>query len=68
LDHEGFERAGVQVQYMDYQTRPYPQSYGAFTPYVSSLDLVAHCGRQGVERIASGSMGWRDFLQRRSAS
>ena len=68
LDHEGFEQAGVQVQYMDYQTTPYPQSYGTFTPYVSSLDLVAHCGRQGVEWIASGSMGWRDFLHSRRTS
>jgi len=68
LDHEGFERAGVQVQYMDYQARPYPQSHGAFTPYVSSLDLVAHCGRKGIDWIASGSMGWRDFLRSRRAS
>lgn len=62
LDHEGFERAGVQVQYMDYQRRAYPQSHGAFTPYVSSLDLVAQCGRAGARHIQSNTVSWRDFL------
>jgi hypothetical protein len=65
LDHQVFEQAGVQVQYMDYQCRPYPQLHGPFTPYVSSLDLVAHCGREGLEWIASPAMAWRDFLCRK---
>jgi hypothetical protein len=62
LNHEAFERAGVQVQYMHYECRPYPQEWGAFTPYVSGLDLVASLGRNGVHYIVSQGVPWRDFL------
>lgn len=65
LDHALFDRADVQVQYMDYQCRPYPQPHGPFTPYVSGLDLVAHCGRGGLDRIASTAIPWRKFMARR---
>ena len=62
LDHDGFEAQGVDVQYMHYRCQPYPQAHGAFTPYVSALDLVAHCGRDGLTRMCSGTVGWRDHL------
>jgi len=62
LEHEAFERAGVDVAYMDYRRDPYPQSHGAFTPYVSALDLVAHCGRDGLRHIVSGTLPWRTFV------
>jgi len=61
LDHEAFEASGVAVEYMDYQCTPYPQFYGPFTPYVSILDLVAHCGREGISRINSGTKPWQLF-------
>lgn len=61
LDHELFERAGIAVEYMNYEKRTYPQLYGEFTPFVTSLDLVANCGRKGRDVIASGTVGWRDF-------
>ncbi|TRO37706.1 hypothetical protein EQ832_13090 [Pseudomonas sp. ALS1131] len=63
LDHEAFERAGVNVEYMNYRRLPYPQLHGDFTPYVSSLDLVANCGRHGGEFVQSGTLAWREFLQ-----
>lgn len=62
LDHEAFERAGVAVEYMRYARVPYPQLHGAFTPYVSGLDLVANCGRVGARYIQSPSVPWREFL------
>lgn len=62
LDHAAFERAGVAVAYMDYRREPYPQSHGAFTPYVTGLDLVAHCGRDGVRHVVSGTRPWREFV------
>lgn len=62
LDHLGFERQGVQVEYMDYRRQAYPQSHGEFSPYVSGLDLVAHCGRDGERFIGSGTKPWRDFV------
>ena len=61
LDHDLFERNGIAVEYMKYEMQPYPQLYGAFTPFVSSLDLAANCGREGAALIASGTTGWRDF-------
>lgn len=63
LDHELFERAGVSVRYMKYECVPYPQLHGSFTPYVTGLDLVANCGRDGLSVIRSGAVDWREFLR-----
>lgn len=62
LDHELFERSGVQVQYLDYQKRPYPQLHGPFDPFVSALDLIANCGKQGRDVLVSVGVPWRPFL------
>jgi hypothetical protein len=61
LDHPLFDQASIDVQYMQYQKIPYPQLYGAFTPYVSALDLVANCGRQGQQYIQSTTCKWTQF-------
>jgi len=62
LDHELFERDGIHVAYMKYQCAPYPQMHGRFTPYVTSLDLVANVGRNGVRFMQSGTVDWREFI------
>lgn len=62
LDHDLLEAAGVTVSYMDYRRTPYPQSHGPFTPHVTGLDLVAHCGRSGQSVISSGTRSWKEFL------
>lgn len=62
LDHELFARAGVEVRYMQYRRQAYPQLHGDFTPYVSGLDLVANCGREGRRHIASDTVSWEKFL------
>lgn len=62
LDHEKFEVSGVDVMYMDYKKLPYPQLHGTFTPYVSALDLIANCGKQGRQFICSTPVTWRIFL------
>ena len=62
LEHEAFEAAGVSVHYMDYLKQPYPQLHGAFTPYVSALDLVAMKGPAGREHLVSGTRHWREHL------
>ena len=61
LDHDLFERAGVAVRYMKYQLIPYPQLHGPFTPYVTGLDLVANCGKDGHVVIKSSAIDWREF-------
>jgi hypothetical protein len=62
LDHELFERNGMEVQYMRYNCTPYPQLHGEFTPFVTGLDLVANCGIEGRKYIQSDSVNWRDFI------
>ena len=62
LDHEAFERSNVQVEYMNYRCLPYAQLHGPFTPYVSSLDLVACRGRAGASNICSDTITWKEFL------
>lgn len=62
LEHERFEESGVRVEYMDYRKLPYPQLHGPFTPFVTSLDLVAHCGREGRRCIAPATKPWKEFL------
>jgi len=61
LDHLAFERAGVRVEYMAYRRLPYPQLHGVFTPHVTALDLVANCGRAGIQYICSETVSWRDY-------
>ena len=62
LDHEAFASAGVEVEYMAYRKQPYPQLHGIFTPYVSSLDLIANLGRDGLSCICSSTINWKEFI------
>jgi hypothetical protein len=64
LDHQAFAAAGVRVAYIDYRKVAYPQLHGAFTPFVSALDLVANLGRAGRSVICSGTVPWEEFLAR----
>lgn len=68
LNHELFEKTGVKVEYMNYGCTPYPQLHGPFTPYVSSLDLIANCGPAGIKYICSNTTPWRDYLNESSRS
>lgn len=68
LDHALFERSGIRVEYMDYQYLPYHQLHGQFTPFVTALDLVANCGKDGRSFIYSGTVGWREFMAREQPS
>lgn len=62
LDHEAFEASGVAVEYMSYSKLAYPQAFGDFNPYVTALDLVAQCGRNGLLYIRPNCVAWRQFL------
>lgn len=63
LEHERFETRGINVAYINYSLSEYPQSHGAFTPYVSSLDLIAHCGPSGAQHIKGQMIPWRKFSE-----
>ncbi len=66
LDHKAFERSGLEVCYMNYRKREYSQKFQPFTPYVTILDLVANCGRDGQRFIESGVMSWQQALAGRA--
>ena len=63
MDHKAFERAGVQVDYMDYSRTPWPQPGGSFTPYVSVLDLIARMGPGARHCLIPTTIAWQDFLK-----
>lgn len=62
LDHELFERNGIDIHYMNYQIQPYQQLYGEFTPYVTILDLIATKGPEAINYLRSTTTPWRNFL------
>ena len=68
LDHERFEREGISVEYLDYKIEPYPQKGDDFTPYVSALDAIAHCGPKAASHLASKTLSWREYVETPKAS
>ena len=62
LDYELFESHGIDVEYIRYVLCEYPQLYGAFTPYVSIIDVIAHVGERASEFVIAESMNWKEFV------
>jgi hypothetical protein len=62
LDHEAFERHGIQVNYLEYDLSPYPQPHGAFDPYVTALDVLAHAD-EPQRYISAALVPWRHFTK-----
>ena len=59
LDHAAFDAAGIAVEYLSYAKREYPQRHGAFTPYVSALDLLA-CRGPASDLFTSHTVPWKE--------
>ena len=62
LDHYLFELNDIRVEYMDYEMKEYSQLHGEFNPYVSILDLIANCGKEGRKYLVSKTKYWKEFL------
>lgn len=63
LDHLAFEAEGVSVEYMGYDIPPWPQAHGAFTPYVTGLDLIANVAPgERANHLGLRTIPWREFL------
>lgn len=62
IDYDLFESNKIRLEYMEYRKTPYPQAFGDFTPFVSILDLIANCGKEGQSYINSPSKYWRDYI------
>lgn len=64
IDYSLFEESSVRIHYMDYQHRPYPQLNGAFTPYVSILDLLFNVGMETAKTfLSSPCKYWKEWPQ-----
>jgi hypothetical protein len=62
LDREAFERAGIRVQWQEFQHPTYKQAGTApFTAGLSSVDLLFNCGPQS-RALALGRDAMRDSL------
>lgn len=69
LDHLVFEAEGVSVDYMGYEFAPWPQQHGEFSPYVTSLDLVANVPPERRHwHLSTKTIPWRQFLAHRGMS
>lgn len=62
LDHELFEFSAIDVEYMDYVLRHYPQLHGNFTSYVSIIDLIANMGEKACDYVTAKTINWREFV------
>jgi hypothetical protein len=62
LNYDIFEQKGIRVEYMAYEKKAYQQLDGEFTPYVTILDAVAHCGERAKELLCSNSVYWKNFI------
>ena len=62
LDHELFDANGVNVDYVLYSKRFYPHIHGSYTPYVSTLDLIAHKGHSSIDLLTPSVVSWREFM------
>lgn len=62
LDNELFKKSKIDVLYMVYSKLPYPQLHGTFTPYVSALDLVANCGKNGRNLICPSVCSYEQMI------
>lgn len=62
LNHTAFEASGITVSYMRYSLTRWPRT-GAFTPYVSVLDLIAHAGPRAADYLNPAIIDWRTFLE-----
>ena len=55
-DEAAFARAGVRVEYQDYQHPRYPQIHGAFASHLSVVDLLFNCGPDSRDILLSGNI------------
>ena len=55
IEREKFDRAGIALEYMQYNYPEYPQLYPPFDPQVSILDLLFMTGPHAPQYISKGT-------------
>lgn len=68
MDHNAFERRNIKVDYVRYSMMNWAQDHGAFTPYVSTLDLIGYHGKEARNFLRPSTIPWRQFVGERQAS
>ena len=68
LDHLKFENNGIEIFYIDYRLTEYRQEFGAFNPFVSTLDVVANIGPEAKVFLNPITISWRDFIRRNNSN
>lgn len=64
LNHETFDQSGIDVRYMRYASRPWPQLGSSFTPYVTILDLLAAVQFDEARSfLRSDTRSWQNFRE-----
>ncbi|MEO8021568.1 WbqC family protein [Polaromonas sp.] len=51
---DAFEKIGVPVKYYEFKHPVYPQPFGDFMPYMSTIDMLFNCGERSLSLIESG--------------
>jgi hypothetical protein len=51
MQPEKFAQAGIEVVWQEFTHPVYPQQFGAFVPYLSSLDVLFNCGIAASRKI-----------------
>lgn len=51
---ELYEEAGIEVVWQEFTHPVYPQQFGDFIPYLSSIDILFNCGIEKSRRIIRG--------------
>ena len=59
LDVDLFARAGIRVEWQEFQHPVYPQLHGPFLPYLSALDLILNVGPGSGSVLRNTSPGWQ---------
>ena len=55
FESQPYEEAGIDVVWQDFIHPVYPQLYGSFIPYLSSIDLLFNCGIEESRKILRSS-------------
>jgi hypothetical protein len=64
-DREAFRRAGVAVEFQDYQHPEYDQGPRPFLSHLSVVDLLFHCGPDSLEVLMSGNLSRAEMVGKR---
>jgi hypothetical protein len=62
LDHESFEKNGVEVHYIKYRFEQYEKLNSIYSPFVTSLDPIAYLGKEAKLTMQSEMIHWREAL------